>query len=570
MLTDLIIKNLAVIEQLQVSFGRGFNVLSGETGAGKSIIIDAMGLLLGQRVRNELVRSGEETASVEAVFSLAGQPQIRQLLRDMDFVDADQAGDGDEELLIKRSLSRQGKNRVYVNGSLATLAQLQRLTTPMLAIFGQHDQQQLQRVENHLQLLDGFGQCSEQLADYQQQYRLLLDLQQQLQQLQTAERERSDRIDLLSFQSQEISAAGLQPGEDEELSAERLRLQHAERLHSSCQQGYNELYADNGAICEQLGALSQQLDGLQQIDPQLQGPVAAIQDALFTLEDAAGQLRQVADSVVFDEQRQAEVEERLIVLGSLQRKYHPELSGVLAYAEQIEQELESLRNSAATMEQLEQQIEQQHEQLMVIGTRLSERRQVAGDRLQQAMETELEGLAMPQACFVVQKQSLENPSPLGLERAEFYFSANPGQEPRPLAATASGGELSRIMLALRKAAPCADGLATMIFDEVDAGIGGVAASAVGERLCAVAAGRQVLCITHLPQVAAYADVQYRVEKMVVDGQTSTRLQCLDEDERVQELARMLGGAQLSQQTVEHARDLLQRCRRPELFGGENL
>ncbi|MCD6527297.1 MAG: DNA repair protein RecN [Desulfuromonas sp.] len=570
MLTDLSIKNLAVIEQLQVSFGRGFNVLSGETGAGKSIIIDAMGLLLGQRVRTELVRSGEETASVEAVFSLTEQPQIRQLLCDMDFVDDANDGDDGGELLIKRSLSRQGKNRVYINGSMATLAQLQQLMTPMLAIFGQHDQQQLQRVENHLQLLDGFGQCSELLADYQKQYRLLNDLQQQLQQLQQAERERSDRIDLLSFQSQEIAAARLQPGEDEELAAERLRLQHAERLHAGCQQGYDRLYADNGAICEQLGGLSQQLDGLQQIDPQLQGPVAAIQDALFTLEDAAGQLRQVADGVVFDEQRQSEVEERLIVLGNLQRKYHPQLSGILAYGEQIEQELESLRNSAATMEQLEQQINQQREQLMAIGSRLSALRQSAGQRLQQAMESELEGLAMPQARFEVHQQTLDKPGPLGLERAEFYFSANPGQQPRPLAATASGGELSRIMLALRKAAPRADGLATMIFDEVDAGIGGVAASAVGERLLAVAAGHQVLCITHLPQVAAYADVQYRVEKVVADGQTSTRLQCLDEEERVQELARMLGGAQLSHQTVEHARDLLQRCRRPTLFGGEKL
>ncbi len=557
MLTDLSIKNLAVIEQLQVNFGPGFNVLSGETGAGKSIIIDAMGLLLGQRMRNDLVRTGEESASVEAVFSLREQPGVRRLLQEMDF-------DDDDELVIRRSLSRQGKNRVYVNGAMATLAQLQQLTAPMLAIFGQHDQQQLQRVENHLRLLDGFGQCQDLLSDYQQHYRQWRTLQQQLESLQQSERDRADRIDLLSFQHQEITAAALQPGEDEELSAERLRLQHAERLYAGCRQGYERLYADQGAVCEQLGAVNQILEGLINVEPQLQGPVEAMRDALFGLEDAAGQLRQLADDVVFDEQRQAEVEERLALIGTLQRKYHAEIDGILTYADEIAEELEQLRNSAATLEQLEAQIGTVRAEMMTTGQKLSTLRQQAAEHLKQAMEEELAGLAMANACFESRLTACEA-GLLGLEKAEFYFSANPGQEPRPLSSTASGGELSRIMLALRKVAPRADSLATMIFDEVDAGIGGVAASAVGERLCTVAEGHQVLCITHLPQVAAYADVQYRVEKRVENNQTSTQLVCLDDEERIQELARMLGGAQLSSQTVSHARDLLQRSRRPSLF-----
>lgn len=558
MLTDLNIKNLAVIEKLHVSFGRGFTVLSGETGAGKSIIIDAMGLLLGQRMRSDLVRSGEDSASVEAVFSLSDQPVIRQLLADLDF-------DVEDELLIKRTLSRQGKNRVYINGSMATLNQLQQLVSPMLAIFGQHDQQQLQRVENHLQLLDGFGECSDLLSDYQQHYRQLVQLEQQLEKLQQADRERSDRLDLLNFQISEIATAQLQVGEDIELAAERLKLQHAERLYSKCQNSYEQLYANSGAVCEQLGAVTQQLEGLDEVDPQLAGPISAIQDALFTLEDAAGQLRHCAEGVVFDERRQSEVEQRLIVVGELQRKYHPEISGVLAYKEQLEEELESLNQSAATIESLLSQIEQQRQTLLSVGERLSQQRYDAAQRLKNAMEKELQGLAMANACFEVQFNSCEKPALLGLEKAEFYFSANPGQQTRPLAATASGGELSRIMLALRKAAPRVDELATMIFDEVDAGIGGVAASAVGERLCSVASGHQVLCITHLPQVAAYGDRQYRVEKTVLDGQTSTQLVALEHEERVLELARMLGGAQMSSQTVAHARDLLHRCQRPSLF-----
>lgn len=561
MLTDLNIKNLAVIETLQVSFGRGFTVLSGETGAGKSIIIDAMGLLLGQRMRNDLVRSGEDSASVEAVFSLSEQPIIRQLLVDMDF-------DVEDELLIKRTLSRQGKNRVYINGSMATLNQLQQLVSPMLAIFGQHDQQQLQRVENHLQLLDAFGECSDHLSEYQQHYRQLVQLEQQLEKLQQADRERSDRLDLLNFQIDEITSAQLQIGEDSELTSERLKLQHAERLYSKCQNSYEQLYANSGAVCEQLGAVTQQLDGLQEVDSQLEGPIAAIQDALFTLEDAAAQLRHCADGVVFDEQRQSEVEQRLIVVGELQRKYHPEIEGILAHKQQFEQERESLNHSAERIESLIVEIDQQRATMLSVGQTLTQLRCDAAQRLKRAMETELQGLAMPNACFEVQMNPLEKPTLLGLERAEFYFSANPGQQTRPLAATASGGELSRIMLALRKAAPRVDELATMIFDEVDAGIGGVAASAVGERLCSVASGHQVLCITHLPQVAAYADRQYRVEKTVSDGQTSTQLVALDHEERVMELARMLGGAQMSSQTVAHARDLLHRCQRPSLFSEE--
>lgn len=558
MLSDLHINNLAVIDSLQVSFNRGFTVLSGETGAGKSIIIDAMGLLLGQRMRSDLVRSGEETASVEAVFNLAEQPRIRQQLEEMGFA-------SDDELLVKRTMTLQGKNRVFINGSLATLAQLQQLMQPMLAIFGQHDQQQLQRVENHLQLLDGFAQCGGLLADYQQHYTHWQQLNKQLTQLRQSESDRHNRLELLTYQSEEIAAAQLVAGEDMELAAERLKLQHAQRLYAGCQQGYDALYADNGAICEQLGGVVHQLDGLQQVDPQLLEPLTAIKDALFTLEDAAVQLRQAAESVVFDEQRQQEVEERLILINALQRKYHPDIAGILQRKQQIDDELEQLGDSAATMQHLEQQIAQQQAQVLRIGAELSQQRHQAAQRLQQVMEQELSGLAMPNARFEVQRRSLENPGLLGLERVEFYFSANPGQQTRPLADTASGGELSRLMLALRKSAPAVDGLATMIFDEVDAGIGGVAASAVGERLCAVAAGHQVLCITHLPQVAAYANHQLRVEKVIQDGNTATQLHNLDHEGRVQELARMLGGAQLSSQTVAHARDLLRRCQKPALF-----
>ena len=558
MLNELIIKNLAVIEQLHLSFAPGFTVLSGETGAGKSIIIDAMGLVLGQRMRSDLVRSGCDSASVEAVFDIADHRQVMQRLAAMDLA-------AEDELIIKRTLTSQGKSRVYINGSPATLAQLQQIMATVVAIFGQHDQQQLQRSENHLLLLDAYAGNGEVLAEYRRYYAAVQQLQQELDGLRGAAAQRQQRQQELEFCIDEIRRVEPQPGEDEELEAQRLKLQHAERLYSGCQNGYEQLYAADGAMCERLGAVLAQLDGLEQIAPELQGTVAALNDAMFTLEDAATQLRAVATAVVFDEQLQQQVEQRLADIAALQRKYHPHIDGILAALEQMEQELELLRGGDDSIRRLEDEISAARERMLAQGRSLSQRRREAAGRLRQAVQRELATLAMPDASFMARCLPLEQPGAAGLERVEFYFSANPGQQPRPLASTASGGELSRIMLALRNSAPDVDNLATIVFDEVDAGVGGVAATAVGERLCAVAAHCQVLCITHLPQIAAYADQQLRVEKRVENGQTNTTVAVLDEEQRVEELARMLAGAQRSSETLAHARELLRCSRQPGLF-----
>jgi DNA repair protein RecN (Recombination protein N) len=553
MLNELIIHNLAVVERADVTFAPGFNVLSGETGAGKSIIVDALGLLLGQRSRGDLIRTGQECAGVEAAFNIRTQEQVQHWLKENDLANPEQH----EVLLVKRILSRQGRNKVYINGSMASLTQLQELMQPLVAIYGQHEQQQLQRVENHLRLLDAFGAYAETIAEYRKCFRNWQQVQRSLEQLRAESAERRDRLDLLVFQSRELREAELKEGEYAELEQERLRLQHGERLSSVTRKGYDILYATKGAICEQLGNLKSELEALLEVDPRLKAPFEAVSDAMYTLEDAALQLRAHADGVVFDPERQQEVEQRLNQLQGLQRKYAADESGLVLKLEQMEAERERLDNSDDEMERLEQELHHARQALESAGATLTQARDTAAQQLQDALHHELGGLAMPRAQFEVRFSPRTRPGADGLEEAEFYFSANPGQELRPLAATASGGELSRVMLALRKAAPGSDSLGTVIFDEVDAGIGGEAATAVGQRLQDVAQRSQVLCVTHLPQVAAFAPTQFRIEKVVEHDQTSTRVLYLDTEPRVHELARMLGGAYSGEQSVDHARALLQ-------------
>lgn len=549
MLTDLIIKHFAIIDRLQVSFGPGFNVLTGETGAGKSIIIDAVGLLLGDRARPDLIRTGEEEATVEALVDLAGRPELQQAVAEAGFA----AGD---ELVLRRVISRSGKNRIYINGSLATLAQLQPLTAQLVTIYGQHEHQSLQRNDTHLTLLDRFAGLEEALTQYRGNYCRLREIDEHLRRLQTAERERQQRLDLLSFQSREIRAANLRPGEEEELAAERLLLQHAERLSVATAGGYETLYGTEGAVCEKLEAVAAELEGLAKIDSLLGDLAEAIRNALYALEDVATQLRDHSQRIVFEPGRQQDVESRLALLAGLRRKYAPSLAEILDYLMRIEQEIAELGDLDAARDGLQKQRAEVESALCRAGEVITHRRQAAALTLQVAVETELQALAMPRARFEVHLTPLAEPASRGLERGEFFLSPNPGEEAKPLARIASGGELSRLMLALKRAAPEGESVPTLIFDEVDAGIGGVAATAVGEKLRAVARTSQVLCITHLPQVAAYADRHYRVEKSEEEGRTRTALVLLEAEERVREMARMLGGARITERTLEHARELI--------------
>ncbi len=551
MLCDLIIKNFAIVEQLHINFNRGFNVLTGETGAGKSIIIDAVNLLLGGRARGDVIRTGTDEATVEAVFAVGNNTLLQQRLAEMGLEDGD-------DLLVRRIVARSGKNRIFVNGSPVPLAQLRELTPLLVNIYGQHEHQGLQRVETHLPLLDSYAGCRDESEAYRTAFERRREIADHLHQLELAERERQQRLDMLGFQRQEIVAADLQVGEDEELERERLLLQHAGRLSEASQGGYQTLYAQSGAVCEQLSQVAASLVSLQQIDPQLGALGESLNSALYTVEDAAMQLRDYAQKVSFEPQRQQQVDDRLAQIKTLKRKYAPTVEELLSYLQQLDAELDDLRDIDGRRTELQQQLSEAEKVLHEKGRLLSHKRIAAATRLQQVVEAELADLAMAGACFEVRLLPLERPAADGLECGEFYLAANPGEAAQPLARIASGGELSRIMLALRRSIPEGDSVRTLIFDEVDAGIGGEAATAVGEKICRLGTGLQVLCVTHLPQVAAFAHHHFRVLKQEKEGRTRTGLDLLLGEDRTREMARMLGGAQVTERTLEHARELLDR------------
>ncbi|MFO7811778.1 MAG: DNA repair protein RecN [Pelovirga sp.] len=555
MMTDLIIKNFAIIDHLHVTFEQGFTVLTGETGAGKSIIIDAVNLLLGGRARAEVIRTDAESASVEAVFALPPQAPLRQRLSAAELP-------LDDELVVRRTLSRSGKNRAFINGALVPVGQLRELIGDLVNIYGQHEHQNLQRPEMHLALLDEFAGLAPELSAYRLIYKDYSQLQDDLARFESALRERHQRIDYLSFVQQELADARLQAAEDVSLEQERRLLQHAEKLTLASSGGYASLYGNEQSVCEQVGVVADQLDDLRDIDPLLGGLSERLRESLYNLEDVALQLRDYGEKLEFEPHRQEQVEERLALLERLKRKYAPSLAELMTFAQRTEQELNDLSAGESRREDLQLQCDEKKQALTTAAEGLSHQRQQAAQKLAVAVEAQLAELAMPRAQFELRLSKLSQPGPDGAERGEFYLAANPGEQAQPLSKIASGGELSRIMLALRRSAPVGDDLISLIFDEVDAGIGGEAATAVGEKIRRTGRDLQVLCVTHLPQVAAFADHHYRVSKTTSGERTTTLVEVLGDSEREREIARMLGGSHIGEQAQIHARELINLSQRP--------
>ena len=549
MLTDLFIKNIAIIDALHVSFQQGLNVLTGETGAGKSIIIDAVNLLLGGRASTDLIRTGEEEASVECLFDLSGAEQVALRL-------AEAGIDAGGELLVKRTVSRSGRNRVFMNGGPSTLSLLTEISSMLVNIYGQHESQTLLRPENHLYLLDGYGR----LGPLRERYRSLHEeyrrTREEILTLEQGEREVSRRIDLLSFQVREIDEAALLPGEDGALAEERQRLVHGERLIRASRGAYDVLYDGEGALLGSLRRIITDLEDTGRIDAELLPCASRLREAYLQLEDTALSLRDYGAKLEDDPDRLREVDDRLDLIRRLQRKYAPTIEEILAFRDEVDGELRKLTRRDETLGELQARLSELEMLLREAGGELSRRRAETAKDLQSAMERELSGLAMKNACFQVGFFPYDELKAAGMERIEFLFAPNPGEAPKPLARIASGGELSRLMLALKQIHPESD-VPTLIFDEVDSGIGGAVSSTVGKKLKRVAGNQQVLCITHLPQVAACADHHFKVEKHMESGRTRTSLEMLSDDMRVHELARMLGGAKLSEKALEHAREMME-------------
>lgn len=548
MLLDLFIKNLAIIDTLHVTFHPGLTILTGETGAGKSIIIDAVNLIMGGRASADLVRTGVDEATVEAVFALPeGTPLAARL--------AEAGIECTGELLVKRVVSRAGRNRVFIGGSLSTLTILSDIAGELINIYGQHESQTLLRTDNHLTLLDGFRgilPLREAYGALYVDYRSTLD---RLRALEEGEREAARRLDLLAFQSQEIREAALSPGEDEDLERERGILAHGEKLLCASQEAYAALYGDDGAVLDRLAEVKGKVAGIAAIDESLAPLAASLADTAAQLEDAAFTLRDYASRVEADPARLERVEERLDQIRRLKKKYAPTVEGIIAYGEETDREIEAIENRGETRVELEAALSRLRDELDRKGAELSAERRIAAKELKKAMEGEIHQLAMKHALFEVAFEDLPEPRATGLERVEFLLAPNPGEAPKPLSKIASGGELSRLMLALKQVHPESD-VPTLVFDEVDTGIGGATSALVGEKLKRVSKGQQVLCITHLPQVAAFADHHYLVEKRIEGGRTATAVTSLEGEARVAEMARMLGGVTITGRTMEHAREMI--------------
>jgi DNA repair protein RecN (Recombination protein N) len=538
MLRFLRIRNLAVIEAVEVEFEPGFNVLTGETGAGKSILVEAVGLLLGARASQDLVRTGEGQATIEAVFEPA------------------EGG----ELVVRRDITAQGRSRSFINGTLATSAALRDLSTRLVELHGQHEHQALLDPLTHLPLLDEFANLTELASRVDSGWSAVRTLREELERSRMDARERSARLDLIAFQLGEIERASPRPAEDEELITLRQVLASAERIQRLCEESYAALYESDQAVLAGLGGVWKRVGELATIDTQFAPYLDARDNIKSQLEDLAFFLRNYAEGVDAAPARLQQVEDRLSLLERLKRKYGPTLSEVIDRGERLARERAVLTGSAEQGRDLERELEAATERYLSAARELSQRRRRAALDFARRLEALLAELAMARTRFEVRFNEVELPpdrwSERGVDEAEFFVSPNPGEDLRPLARIVSGGELSRVMLALKTLAAGDAPGKTLIFDEVDAGIGGRVADVVGARLQALAERFQVLCITHLPQIAVHASAQFRIEKKVRGRRTVTAVEHLDPDGREEEIARMMGGVAITPPMRASARELL--------------
>jgi DNA repair protein RecN (Recombination protein N) len=553
MLRELRIRDVAIIDDLALSFRPGLNVITGETGAGKSIILQALALLCGERAAADLIRSDAEEASVEGLFECTLPDPLREAL-----------GIEGEEVLVRRHLSRTAKSRIYVNGSPATLALLTQLGDELVHIYGQHEQARLLRPVHHRDLLDGFGGLTasrQQMAAAHAAYRSALS------RLETLEHEAAaltERRELLEFQSTELSDAAPRSGEDAELRAERELLRHAERLQQVCRDGEAMLYSGQAATVGALARLAAQLGELSAVAPALAGAAELIESGRVQLEEAALQLRATAERLQADPDRLDAVEARLQLLARLSRKHGVAPDELTEFCAAMQRDLAALASHTGQAAAARQEVAQREAAALALARDLSAARQTAARQLEQRMTRELGALGMREAVFAVQQQTTDSTTALGssgIDTVEFLLSANAGEPPKPLARVASGGELSRIMLGLKALTAALAETPILIFDEVDAGIGGTVADAVARRLKLLARNRQLLCITHLPQIAAYADHHYAVEKRRQGERTIAEARALAADERIAEVSRMLGGSTAPAEAERYARRLLADAQR---------
>ncbi len=548
MLKALRIKDFAIIDEMSLEFEKGFTVFTGETGAGKSILVDAIGIMIGGRAAADVVRYGSDEAVVEAIFEEVADEDLFEKITQYGIPA------NNNEVLIRRNISKGGKNRIYINGMLATLSMLEEIASGLVDIHGQHDQQNLLKRERHIEYLDAFGGLSGQRDRVRERYLHLSQLSARLDELEASVRGRKEKEELFRYQLTEIKGAGLKPEEERDLTREKEMLGNAGRLSVSSSEAYSLLYEDDRAILSGLGKIEEILAEISKIDDRMGESLELVRSSKAALRETAESVRRFRDEVRDDPERLEKIEERLYLIERLKKKYGPSVEEILAYQSKIEKELAGLEYSDQDISALRGEIGEVSEKTTQEAAELSKLREKSLKTLEKEIAQELALLQMENMKFSIGIERVPL-SQNGIDSVEFLI-ANVGEEPRPLGKIASGGELSRLMLAIKSQLSAVDRVQTLIFDEVDTGVGGRVAEEVGRRLKQLAGDHQVCCVTHLPQIAAMADTHYSVEKVMTDNRVTTNIRRLDDQGRIKEVGRMLGGKDKTEGALRYAEEML--------------
>ncbi len=560
MLSLLKIKNIALIDEIQLEFSHGLNLLTGETGSGKSIIVDSLGALTGERISSDLIKEGEKTAQIEGLFNLASNANLHEIFYESG-IELEDANETD--LIVRRELSASGRNRIFVNNQLVTGNFLKRIGAYLVDIHGQGEQATLFNPSNHLEILDEYASLKNLRISLSEKYRELARTQKEIENLREDEAQKLQLLDVLQFQVDEIKKVNLQTGEDDALNEEKRRLNNVEKLSALSDESYLLLYDNEESTVSTLEKAARKIAELAEYESNFKEYEEGLKTAQAVLEDLAMSVRDFRNRLEFSPERLEEIENRLAEISRLKRKYGGAIETVLAHLEESEARLKNIESFEERKEELKKILARQREDYLKIASEIHDKRMKAARKFEKEVETNLKAVALEKARFEVRidvpdlrGEGNKNLTAKGYDRIEFYFSANIGESPKPLARVASGGEASRLMLILKTTAKSSDAEKSVVFDEIDVGIGGRVAEAVGLKLKQLAKSQQVLCVTHQAQVASLADQHFLVEKEAVGKKTKVSVKELNDKEKVEEIARMLTGAQITETARQHAREML--------------
>ena len=563
MLSLLKIKNIALIDELQVEFGKGLNLLTGETGSGKSIIVDSLGALTGERISSDLIKEGEQTAQIEGLFNLVSG-DILHAIFDESGIELEESKNVD--LIVRRELTANGRNRIFVNNQLVTQSFLKKVGVFLVDIHGQGEQATLFNPATHLEMLDEYAGLMSLRKNVSEKYRELANIQREIENLRADEAQKLQLIDILQFQVDEIKKVNLKIGEDESLEEEKRRLNNVEKLSTLSDEAYLLLYEDEEATISTLGKAVQRITELTEYESSFKEYTESLQTAQAVLEDLAFAVRDFRGSLEFSPERLEEIENRLAEVARLKRKYGGSVESVLEHFAESEERLRNIETAELRGKELQKKLQKAGEDYLAVASELHDKRTKAARKFEKEIEVNLKQVSLEKARFEVRidahnitdENAIKSFTAKGFDRIEFYFSANPGESVKPIAKVASGGEASRLMLILKTTAKLSEHEKAMVFDEIDTGIGGRVAEAVGLKLKELAKTQQVLCVTHQPQVASLADRHFLVEKEAIKNRTKIGVRELDENEKIEEIARMLTGKEITATARQHAKEMLQK------------